>query len=350
MSQHAARPAGRGRSLVGVPAWATTVLAGAAVVGALGVVLGIAAWAAPVAGPAKGTPDAGQTMRFTYSADVPRSPAYDDTTVTAPQPVFRRLAEDVEVGFEYAGPPGTVTVEAVLSTASGWHSTVRLAEPRSFTQDAYTGTVRLDLPSLEERAESAAVATGIPAGQVDVSVVPTVETSGREPFAPALDLALNPLQLTLATEDSPLEASVGTADAEDPSGVPTVGLAGRELPVPTARVLSVVMTSGALLTALVLGLLARISAPSTEAAAIRRRHSQRLVEVQPMPAPPGRPVVDVVDFAALVRLAERYEMLIMHWSRSGVDTFAIQDQGTTYRYRTGNGVTDARPDAAHATV
>jgi hypothetical protein len=56
-----------------------------------------------------------------------------------------------------------------------------------------------------------------------------------------------------------------------------------------------------------------------------------------MSAPPGRPVVDVTEFATLARLAERYGLLVLHWTRSGVETFVVQDEGTTFRYRTGAG-------------
>ena len=44
-------------------------------------------------------------------------------------------------------------------------------------------------------------------------------------------------------------------------------------------------------------------------------------------------MVDVPDFAALAKLAERYGLLMMHWTRSGIDTYVVQDEGTTYRFR-----------------
>jgi hypothetical protein len=66
----------------------------------------------------------------------------------------------------------------------------------------------------------------------------------------------------------------------------------------------------------------------------------------------GRPVVDVTDFATLARLADRYGLLVLHWSRSGVETFVVQDEGTTFRYRTGDsGRTAERDGESHgATV
>jgi hypothetical protein len=268
---------------------------------------------------------------------VPESPAYDDTTVTAPEPIFRKLTDTVDVEYAYEGDPGAVAVTAELSTASGWHSTVPLGGPKSFTEDSYTGTVSLDLQALENRAQAAAAATGIPASQVDIAVVPTVTTAGSKAFAPELALALTPLQLTLVGDETNLSVGGKTpaATAEAPVSAATLSFAGREIPVSIARTLSFIMALGALLAALVIGLLARMLAPATESAAIHRRYAQMLLEVQPMPTPPGRPVIDVVDFDTLGKLAERHELLILHWSRADVETFVVQDQGTTYRYRTG---------------
>jgi signal peptidase I len=357
VSQHAARTPQRSRrSLATLPQWATTAAATAAVVGVLGIALGVPAWTASTAPTTPGagatTNDAGQSMTFSYTASVPESPAYDDTTVTAPQPIFRKLTDTVDVEYFYEGDPGTVAVAAELSTASGWHSTVPLSTPKTFTEDSYTGSVSLDLRALEKRALAAAEATGIPASQVDIAVVPTVTAPGSKAFTPELALALTPLQLTLVGDESALSVG-GTAPAvaaEAPATAATHSFAGREIPVSTARMLSVIMAIAALLAALVVGLFARMSAPATESAAIHRRYAQMLVKVQPMPTPPGRPVIDVVDFATLAKLAERYELLILNWSRSDVETFVVQDQATTYRYRTGTGVPRSSAEAVAQTV
>lgn len=44
--------------------------------------------------------------------------------------------------------------------------------------------------------------------------------------------------------------------------------------------------------------------------------------------------------ATLVKLAERHGPLVLHWSRADVDTFIVQDEATTYRYRTGGSGVD----------
>jgi signal peptidase I len=340
MSQHAARSHKPRRSMVGLPPWASTTAVVAAVTGLVGVGLGVLAWTTPSSAPSPMGAEARPrpTMAFSYSAEVPESPAYDDATVTPPEPIFRKIVDEVEVAYTYRGRPGTVSVAAELSTPSGWHSRVPLSAERRFSGNSYSGTVTLDLAALERHAHAAAEATGIAANQVDVTVVPTVTTSGGKTFAPELAFSLSPLQLTMVGEADSL--TVGTADAGRPAAGATAGLtiAGRTVSVPTARMISLLLVAGALLAAGFVAAFARLSAPATESAAIHRRYGQMLVRVQPMPAPAGRPIIDVADFATLATIAERYELLVLHWSRSDVETFVVQDQGTTFRYRTGVGV------------
>jgi len=67
-----------------------------------------------------------------------------------------------------------------------------------------------------------------------------------------------------------------------------------------------------------------------------------------MPTPAGRPVVDVPAFASLIRLAQRYELPALNWTRSGVHTYIVQDDSTVFRYRTrpGSPATLDRPSNA----
>lgn len=317
--------------MTGLPRWAATVAASAALVGVLGAALGAFAWTTPTAAAPGAEPVVPQAMTFSYTATVPRSPAYDDTTVTAPQPVFRELADTLEVTYDYVGTPGSVAVVAELSATNGWTSTLPLQAAHPFSGAEYAGTVDLDLDALDQRAQRAASATGLPAGDVTVEVVATVTTAdGR--FEAGLPLVLSPLRLTLTGGAPALEVSEPGTTPSDVTG-PVLSLAGRDLPVATARAASVVMVGCALLAVVLLGLLARWTAPASELAAIRRRHGHLLLDVQPFAPPTGPPVIDVDDFATLARLAERYEALVLHWTRSDVDTFVVQDQAATYRYR-----------------
>jgi len=146
------------------------------------------------------------------------------------------------------------------------------------------------------------------------------------------------LQLTLVGGPSALTVTDTTPTHRAGRAENTLGPAGYQASVSALRIASLVLALGGLLM-LCLGGLASARAATSEAAAIKRRYATMLLQVEPMTSPPGRPVVDVTDFPALARLAERYGLLVMHWTRSNVDTFIVHDDGITYRYRTGTGHT-----------
>jgi signal peptidase I len=334
MSQHVAPPRSA-RGATGWPPRLRTTVAIAAVTGVVGLMLGAVSWTRPTTTVDTVTDQAGRTMTFSYHADVLSSPAYDGTRVTAPEPIFRKLTDQVDLRYTYRGAPGTVSVAAELSTVSGWTATVPLQRPVTFDDPDHTGSVQLDLNRLEARAQAAAEAIGIPAAQVDIAVVPTITTGGGDTFAPELAFALTPLQLTLLGGKPALTVSDTTPTQRSGRAESTLGLAGYQLSVSALRTVSVALALLGLLMLCLLGLVSARTATS-EAAVIKRRYATMLLQVEPMTSPPGRPVVDVTDFPALARLAERYGLLVMHWTRSNVETFIVHDDGITYRYRTGH--------------
>jgi hypothetical protein len=75
-----------------------------------------------------------------------------------------------------------------------------------------------------------------------------------------------------------------------------------------------------------------------------------------MASPPGKPVVIVDTFPALVKLAEKYGQMILTWTRpDGADDFVVRDEGILYRYRidpnvpTSKAAPDSTTDPAPAT-
>lgn len=320
-----------------------------AAVGVAGLTLGALAFSGPLTAPGMAAPQAtGASMTFSYRADVGRSPAYDGTTVTAPDPVFRSRAGNVDVDYAYRGAPGSLSVTAELSTPGGWHSTVPLRGPVPTGGD-YAGSVTLDLAALDARAQAASAVTGLPAGPVSVAVTPRVQPARGAAFSPTLSLALTPLQLTLSGGAADLVVTDVVSEPQSARVPRHIGAYGLKVTVATARVLAPVLCLAALLAAGLIALVGRRLAPSGEAAQILRRHRALLIRVHPMPAPAGRPVIDVTEFATLAKLAERYGLLVLHWSRSDVETFVVQDESTTYRYRPGVGVLSVDQPAAETT-
>lgn len=321
----------------GWPPRLRTTVAIAAATTCVGLTLGAFSWTradTTAGGPAH---EMGPSMRFDYQAEVPRSPAYDGTEVTAPDPVFRKLTDQLIVRYDYRGEPGTVSVAAELSTASGWRSTVPIGSPVTFEDNDHSGTVRLDLDRLQGRAEAAAEVIGIPATDVNVTVVPAITTRSGDTFAPELPLTLNPLQLSLVGGRAALTVSEAAPVGGTGTDGDAITVAGRQLPITTLRTIAVGLVSGPLLLLFLVGLASSRNRSAGEAATIKRRYGALLLPVAPMTTPAGRPVVEVTDFPTLARLAERYSLLVMHWTRSDVETFIVHDDGVTYRYRTGSG-------------
>ncbi|MHA7276392.1 signal peptidase I [Arthrobacter sp. Hz1] len=294
----------------------------------------ILAWTGPLNQPAATEPVSGARMKFSYTAEVGNSPAYDGTVAESPDPVFRSLADTVDVHFAYQGEPGSVTVSAELSTLGGWRTTIPLQTTTSFLGTQYEGTVELDLATFEDKARAASAVTGLPESPILITLTPRVQTAAGPDFEPALTLELAPLQLSVPGAPDALtvtnDAPVGQALA-----VPrTLGPEIWNLTAANARIISAALILLTFLAGITLTLLARRNTPVDEGAAIRRRYSALLVRVHPMPAPQGQPVIDVTTFATLAKLAERYGLLVLHWDRSDVETFVVHDESTTYRYRT----------------
>ena len=300
-----------------------------AAVALLALIMAAFAWTAPTQILTSSTTQSGRAMTFSYSADVPQSPAYDGTTVHSPDPVFRKLTNTVDVQLAYVGDPGSMTVNAELSTPGGWHSTVPLSGPTDITGEAYAGSVTLDLNALDARAQAAADTTGLPGSPLTVAVVAKIQTDTGL-FAPKMTLNVAPLAMTISGDPKVTDSTSTPASTLIAN---TVGVGPFHLGVITARIVSLVLLLGSLIAAVLLLRIARRTPPVDEVTRITQRYGPLLATVEPIATPPNVPVIEVTEFATLAKLAERCGQLVMHWSRSDVETFVILDEGTTYRFR-----------------
>lgn len=312
-----------------LPAALKPLAAAVAAVAVTAAALAALTWAGPLERPVKAASGAESTMGFSYEADVPESAAYDGTTVTAPQPVFRSLTDDVVVTYRYNGPRGSLLTTIRLATDSGWTTTLA-AGPPAAVRSGYEGSTRLDLDALQLRARAAADVTGLPSRSVSVFVVPSVTMDDGGTFAPELELTLDDHSLRPVGDLTVTGASSMTGTTLQPARLSALGLS---LDVATARKASLLALVACALAAVLLVVAMRLSGPVAEAERVRRRHGDVILPVLPVALTAGRPLVDVPDVASLVRLAERYGLLVLTWSRGGVDTYVVQDEGATYRCR-----------------
>lgn len=332
--RHMAQPA---RSATNPYRWSATslirriVIVSMALLSVAGVSLACLAWTMP-ATVKRADAAPGATLAFSYAARVPASAAYQGTTVTAPDPLFRSVVHVAEIRYAYTGRPGTVRVDAELSSSNGWHARIPLQATARFERASYRGRVLLDLDAVSRRVAAAAGVIGMPLDQVDVAVVPTITSADGHAFTPRLTFILTPTQLRLASDQPQLQFRDASRSSTGEVTANTWKVGGRSVAWSHLRVVPAcvgVVASGLL--ALVLFSWRRRTA--TEAAAIMRRYRDLLLEVEPITNPAGQPLVDVTDLFALARLAQRSGVLLLHWARSDVHTFVVHDDGVTYRHR-----------------
>ncbi|WP_433297712.1 DUF5305 family protein [Actinoplanes sp. CA-030573] len=296
------------------------------------VVLGILGWMRPTV-EANPAPYAGRSMTFSYSAPVPKSPAYDGTLVTSPDPIFRKIVDHVDAHVHYLGPPGSLEIFATLSDDSGWHSRMDLVSARRFSGRAYDATVKLDLAAIDKRAKAAAVSIGADSSTVTIQLTAKVISDEAPAFTPSVRLTLAPLRLSVS-ENTPSLVVRDAASQQRSTSERTVNVFGRDIITAAhCRSWAVLLLLSAVVGCIALFLVARRDAPARTRQQIERRYPQLLVHVEPMASPPGKPVVNVDNFPALVKLAERYGQMILTWRRPDADDFVVRDEGITYRYR-----------------
>jgi signal peptidase I len=292
-----------------------------------GLVLGVLGWLKPltVTEPA----GAGESINFTYSATVPRSPAYDSTVVNGPDPIFRKLAQHVSVQVRYRGAPGTFTTSTKLRSVTGWHTTMATSSPATFSGTDYQKSLDLDLTAIDRRVGAAAKATGLDLGAVTIVIEAGVTAPGRDSYSADVQLGITPQALTLVggnlANEIPATPRIG-ARSIGPAGHPVMTAAKARK---TAVLLLLLAAAGGVIVTLAV----RRSLVARTRPEIERRYPQLLVHVEPMASPPGKPVVNVDNFPALVKLAERYGQMILTWQRPDADDFVVRDEGITYRYR-----------------
>ncbi|WP_145830961.1 DUF5305 family protein [Actinoplanes teichomyceticus] len=300
-----------------------------------GTLLAVLGWMRPATEAAPSSARAGESMTFSYSAEVGASAAYDGTVAYSPDPIYRKLTDLVDLQLQYRGAPGRISVDARLSSGAGWHSTMRLSQARPFTTDRYTGTVLLDLDGMDDRVQAAAKAIGSDLGPVTITVTARVEHPDGATFEPQLSLALSQLQLALPGGPGSLVVNRTATTSGGGLQPRRIGVLGHDLT--TAAVAR--RYAGWLLLAAVAGMVgvgmaALRHVPLMTRAQIERRYGHLLVPVEPVGGRPDEPVVTVATFPALVRLAEKYGQMVLTWTRpDGADDFVVRDDGVTYRYR-----------------
>ena len=335
-----------------------TALLVCGVVGACSLLLGVLAFTRPTERAVEKELFA-QTGTFAYEAAAPRGTVYPSGSVRTGQTVFTRLVDRVDVSFSYrlssAAPRsvfGTTKLVAELRGDNGWQHELVLQPRQDFDGDRVTVRGTLDLKALTELGRSVEAETGTITDSYALTLQPVVDvtgTLGAEPvktrFAPVLAFRLNSSSLRLDTASPSAAEQTALVRAKKGYGAGaeanTLSLLGLTLHVSAARMLALFGGIGALAAAAMLALGLVREREGDEPAQIASRHGAWLVDVAPRPRADAS-ILDVTTMEGLVRLAERYERMILHEVFDGAHSYLVEEDGSVYRYRAGT------PEAALA--
>lgn len=278
--------------------------------------------------------DDGVDVRFGYDAAVPAGIVYPTGRVTTGDPVFLKVVDRLAVtaGLHLPRPGGTSVsgrwrLEVDVSDDSGWRSTVYRSADAS--PDDRELQVVLTPSRLLRLADTAAVATGAPAGGRRVTVRAVVDAAvgtravprqTTASYALALDaVALRPVTEQPARTGSPVTLPSGSSA---PAQRTLLGL-------PVALLQQALVLAGvACIVVLVLAARSRRDADARDV--LHAEHADLMLATAPVAV--RGPVVDVVGPHELFLVAQRYDRLVLHWTDAGSTTYLVQDEGTAYRW------------------
>ena len=294
---------------------------------------------------------------FGYSADVTESPVYPTGKVEPGRPVFLKLVDQLKVTFDYTlntqtthSVSGEALMFARVTGATGWKKVIPIARVTPFKGNKVQLAGTLDFDTIKDLSREVQSITGLPESAQNVELVARVDVTGdvagaqiTEQFAPALPFQMDTLQLQLIDpEGGPLsgESSLASFRHSQPGAVSVdetkanqLQVLGLSVQIRTARQASIL---GLLFGLIALGVLwRRFSNPALadEASVISAQYGDWLIPVEAMPQQAGHKAVQVKSMAALVRLAELYERMILHEDAPRGHTYFVEEEGVMYYYR-----------------
>lgn len=308
---------------------------------------------------------------FTYSGRAARSAVYPSGRAVTGDPLFLNVVRRARVAlaFRLAAPlpadvTGSASMLAVLESPQGWHRVLRLSPPQPFTgaQGVVAGT--LPLAQIRQLVAEYQHLTGVAQSTYTLTVAPTVALHGRiggahfaTTFAPRLPLAVDPYEIQVTQPQT-----VGSGDASPPDplhassggGVLTPKAARLELPGvsadPATAGRAAVVLAALLFLLATIGWLRferiRYALARDEVLRIDSSYGDWIVPVAVSAPARSAAVVDVGSIDQLVRVAERYERMILRERAGERVSYLVDDGATVYRYAVGGASDDDAPSVS----
>jgi signal peptidase I len=337
------RTAARRRHPVSLPVVSPSVAFGAAAAGTVCLIVAGVAFLRPATATVPEDVSFRANGELSYSAEVPDGPVYDDGMAETGEPVFLRLARDVDLHFAWDFSSqashevaGSIGIDARIETPTGWSRTITVTSPRRFDGSRAEVDGTLNLEDVQRMVDAVATATGANSGPYDITVRPVVELEGTVDGVPVRKTTES--DFTFQVDSLQFSPTTDTFTTTHDDAVQRPSQHDRELTdvgpgltVEQARTGGLAVGGVLLLVAAILALLARPGRVG-EAARIKARYGRLLVPVDAAGGSGHKSVIEVPTFRTLVRLADHYERLVLHHQRDGRHTYLLDVDDSLYRY------------------
>lgn len=313
-----------------------------------------------------------QRGEFTYSAESSGT-VYDIGMATTGQPIYRELADDVAVTFNYElsseYPPfieGTYRLDAIVSQDDGWSRSISVVPETAFSGGSTQVMGTIDLGEIQTMVDSVRRQTGFADDtqrEYSLNIVPSIAVEGelggaaiQDTFAPELGFVIEPLVMRLAAVQSadgeidPLLPTV-SGSVEQLRTVPNhISLPKLDVNVTTAQQLARFGVGVSVIGGLLLVVFAWRSSKTDEANRIRARYGTMLIALRGSDLGTAGRVVDVATIEDLMKVAERESRMVLHQEHGSTHHYFVQDVDVTYRYQTSMSRTVGAQPRAESTL
>ncbi len=293
-----------------------------------------------------------ERANFDYSAMLGRG-VYDGDELRTPQPLFRRLGEQLPFSYSYGvnavspswpltEPGGVYSMTAELTHANGWSRIVTLTPPSTFEGPSFKADGVLDVATFGALIRTLEVETGYKSPQFRVRLMAHVEFHGRMAGVQLSRVHDQALEFLMSDIEMRVDAKPSVIDYSQPGTVSFTATAPQMLSVPIvgsqieyARLPE--FSRDGLWLAGLLGALVAVCSLLAERperrVGITSKYERLVTDVSGVDGGGGgRPgPVAVSDLDALFRLAESYQLPVLRTRTGGRDTYWLLAD-TTYAF------------------
>lgn len=292
-----------------------------------------------------------QEGEFSYTA-LDRDNLYDNNQIQTGEPVYTRLACEIEMDFGYdlipmgngqiskEGFSGTYQLDAIISDADGWKRTFNLIPETDFEGTKVQSQMDFDLCQAQALIIDKEQKTDTTNRWYDFTIYPRVVIAGtlgglplEAIYQPEIGFQLDANILRMADNPEGLNLSQeGRIEATQVVNN-TMQLFGQEITVVLARRIGVLGLAFSFLAAVLPAWSLYKDWRASDVSRIQVQYHPLLVDIQEGSLAQGTDqVVDVTSFADLTKMAERYGAMIFHENKGLFHRYSVQDEQVVYQY------------------